>query len=324
MISYKILSCLSAAVICSLLLVAGCAQTAILALKLTPQDSTTYKVTIEMEDSVKFEGSLPDEITTKGARNHNRIEMTFSRQIQNIDDKGNAVANITIKKLKYVSIYRDNLVLDFDSSREKDRHMPMAKLIGQSYTIEIAPTGKVTKVIDIKQADKAVRSASAPPKVALRLIDTSVIMERHGTPTLPIIDKNQLRTGESWSNIKAFDFRMLGSKSYERIYTLKEIRNVDGRRLAVVEMNAIPTAEMAEQLHKEQATPDFSKLFDDSGWQYTGRLKLDLTTGKVEEYLEKLRSEWVAVDTSAGREEGKDPAVVRMTASRFYHLEKTD
>jgi len=328
MMSHKIFSWLASAVICSLLLTAGCTaptrDAATLELKLAPQDSTAYKVTTEMEDSVKFEGFLPDQIASKDSRNHNRIEITFDQRIQSTDDKGNAVAKITIKKLKYVSIHRDNLVLDFDSSREKDQDKPMAKLIGQGYTIEIAPTGEVTKVIDVKQADQAVRSASTPPKVAVRLIDPTVIKERHGILTLPVTDKNQLRTGDNWSSIKAFDFRMMGSKSYERIYTLKETKDTNGRQVAVIEMNAIPSSEMAEQLHKEQATPDFSKLFDDSGWQYTGRLKLDLTAGKVEEYLEKLQSEWVAVDPSAGREGDSEPAVLRMTATRLYHLEKID
>ncbi len=327
MMSDRIFSWLANVSVCLLILTAGCAgpagDTATLALKFTPQDSTTYKVITEMEDSVRFEGSLPNGIPSKkGSRNHNRIEMTFSQRIQGIDDEGNAVVEITIKWLKYVSIYRNSVVLDFDSSREKDQDKPMAKLIGQGYTIEIAPTGEVTKVIDVKQADKAVRSAPSPPKIALRLLIPGVIMERHGTVTLPVTDKNQLRTGDGWSCIKAFDFRMMGSKSYERIYTLKEIRDTEGRQIGIVEMNAIPSSEMAEQLHKEQPMGDFSKMFDNTE-TYTGRMELDLSAGKVEKYFEKLQSEWIAVDPSAGQED-KEPAVLKMAATRFYSLEKID
>ena len=115
----------------------------------------------------------------------------------------------------------------------------------------------------------------------------------------------------------------MGAESYERIYTLKEIKDADGRRIAIVEMNAIPSAEMAEELHKEQATAIFTKLFDNTE-TYTGGLKLDLDAGKTEEYFEKLRSEWVAVDTSAEQKADIEPAVLRMTATRFYHIEKID
>ena len=340
-------------VICSLLLTAGCAPlaeeaakpevepkeekpkvvvkevkpeeekpTVELALKFTPQDSTTYKLTMEAQRRIEWEGPMPDEAVFKGGQTGNKIEMTFTRQIQSVDDKGNAVAEITIKGLKYLSIIRDNTVLDFDSSREKDKNSPMANLIGQSYTIKIAPTGKVTEVIDVKQAQAAFKGSSSADKAALTLLRPNVIKERHGTLVLPDADKNQLRTGGKWSSIKTFSFGMMGSKSYEKIYTLKEIKDTNGRRIIIVEMNAIPTSDTAEQLDKEGIS-GLSKMFDNIE-TYTGRLKLDLTTGKIEKYLEKLQSEWIAVDPLAGQKDDKEPAALKMTAIRLYRLEKID
>ncbi len=341
MVLKKIFSWLATVVICSLLLTAGCAplaeeaakpeveeqmpkavapEAATLALKFTTQDSTTYKLTMEAQRSIEWEGPLPDETTFRGGQTGNRIEMTFTRQIQSVDDNGNAVAEITIEGLKYLSIIRDNPVLDFDSSREKDKNSPVARLIGQSYTIKIAPTGKVTEVIDIRQAQAAVKGSSSANKAALTLLSPDVIKKRHGTLTLPDADKNQLRTGDNWSSIKTFSFGMMGSKSYEKIYTLKEIRDTGGRRIIIVEMNAVPTLE--EQLDKEIAD-GFSKMFDNIE-TYTGRLKLDLTAGKIEKYLEKLQSEWIAVAPLAGQEDDKEPAALKMTAIRLYHLEKID
>jgi len=344
---------LATAVICSLLLTAGCAPlteeaakpevepkeekpkvvlkevkpeeekpTVELALKFIPQDSTTYKLTMEAQRRIEWEGPLPDETAFRGGQTSNKIEMTFTRQIQSVDDKGNAIAEITIEGLKYLSIVRDNTVLDFDSSREKDKNNPVAKLIGQSYTIEIAPTGKVTKVIDVKQARAALKGSSSADKAALALLKPNVIKERHGTLVLPDADKNQLRTGGNWSSIKTFSFGMMGSKSYEKIYTLKEINDTDSHQFAIVEMNAIPTSEMAGQLDKEEIS-GFSKMFDNIE-TYTGRLKLDLTAGKIEKYLEKLQSEWIAVDPSAGQKDDKEPAALKMTAIRLYRLEKID
>ena len=186
----KFFSWLTSAVVCSLLLIAGCAPVAketaklevepekpmpkavtaeavTLALKFTPQDSATYKLTTQAKRSVEFEDPSSDKGTPVGGHNENTIEMTFTQQIQNINDKGNAITKITIEELKYLSIVKDNTILDFDSSREKDQDNPLAKLIGQSYTIEIAPTGKIIKVIDAEQAKTAVKGKASANKAAL-------------------------------------------------------------------------------------------------------------------------------------------------------------
>ena len=112
----------------------------------------------------------------------------------------------------------------------------------------------------------------------------------------------------------------MGSKSYERIYTLKGLEADNDRQIAVVEMDAIPTAETAQQLHEQQAAYEFLKMFDNTE-TYAGQLMLDLTAGKVEKCLEKLQSEWVIVDPWADQDE-KEPAVMKMSAIRLYRLEK--
>lgn len=318
----KICGFAASAVICALLLTAGCAQTATLALKFTPDDVTAYKLTTERERSVIWEGPLikkPKKFV--GGHTGNRIEMTFTQRIKSVDDQGNAVAEITIKGLKYLAKVKDNIVLDFDSSREKDRNNPLGKLIGQSYTIEITASGEVSKVIDVSSARTAVGSASANQRAA-RLLLAEVIKERHSIPALPAAEKNQLRRDDNWSSIKTFSFDWLGSKTYEKIYTLKKIKDIDGRRIAIAEMNAIPSSEKAKELHKEQVTGFFSKLFDTTEI-YNGELRLGLTAGKVEKYFEKFRSEWIAVDIMSP-EENKEPDTLRISATRLYCIERID
>jgi hypothetical protein len=321
--SDKISSFVAGAVICSLLLAAGCAQTATLALKFTPQDSTTYRVIMEAEKSGEWKGASPGKPPAfKGGHTGNKMEMTFTQQIQSTDDKGNAVAKITIKGLKYLTKVRDNPVLDFDSSREENRNSPLGKLIGQSYTIEITPSGQVSKVIDVSGARAAVRGSSSANKTATTLLSANAIKERHTIPALPVTEKNQLHTGDNWNSIKTFSFDMMGSKSYERIYTLKEIKDTDGRWVAIAEMKAVPSSEMAKQLHKEQGTSLFAKMFDNTE-TYTGQLKFDLTAGKVEKCFEELKSEWLAVDPSASERDEK-PDMLQLTAVRLYHIERID
>jgi len=312
---------LTAALVCLLFLAAGCAQTTTLTLKFTPQDLTTYKVVTLTQRGIEFEGSIPEkEDAFKGGRNQEGTEMTFTQQIQSVDDKGNAVAKITIEALKYHSTVKDKLILDFDSLKQEDRRNPLARLIGQSYTIKIAPTGEVTEVIDVKKTQDVVKGNYIAEVAASKLFSTDAIKERHGLMVLPVRGKNRLRTGDSWSNIKNFSFGIMGTKSYERIYTLKGLEADNDRQIAIVEMDAIPTAETAERLHEQQAAYELLKMFDNTE-TYAGQLILDLTAGKIEKCLEKLLSEWVIVDPWA-KQDDKEPAVMRMSATRLYRLEK--
>ncbi|MHC4085322.1 MAG: hypothetical protein ACYSWZ_07365 [Planctomycetota bacterium] len=295
-----------------------------LTLKYTTQDSTTYKYTAEALRGIKWEGPLSKESAFKGGTTSSRVEMTFTQQIQSTDEKGNAVAKITIKSLKHLSIIRDNPAIDFDSSREKDQSNALAKLIGQSYTIEITPAGRVTKVIDANQAQEAVKGISPTTKTALAMLAPDAITERHTIPAMPAKDKNKLRKGGNWNSLKNFSFGLMGSKTYQRIYTLKEVTDKDNRRIALVEMKADPTTEMAEKLHKEKAIGDFSKMFENTE-TFTGRMEVDLNAGKVEKCIETLESEWIAVEPMAGKtDEAKEPAVLTMTANRLYSLVKTE
>ena len=294
-----------------------------LTLKYTPDDSTTYTLITEAVRKIDWEGLYPNDTAFRGGQTSSRNELTFTRQIQSTDDKGNAVAKITIDSLKHLSIVRDNPVLDFDSSREKDKGSPLARLIGQSYTIEITPAGRLSKIIDANHAQTAIGGTTSADKTAAALVSNEVITERHSIPAMPPSDKNRLKAGDNWSSIKTLSFGLMGSQTYERIYTLKEIKEADNQKIATVEMKAVPTTEGADELHKEKAIGDFSKMFENTE-TYTGELTLNMTSGKVEKCIEKLQSEWIAIDPSAAQKEEKEPAVLKMTAVRLYHLEKTD
>jgi hypothetical protein len=345
----KILDFAAAIVLCSLLLTAGCtkhaeepAQTKVkplktspakveskeqqqavkLALKFVPDDSTTYKVTTEADNSIIWEGTGSDKPKGfTGGHTGRKSEITFTQQIQSTDDKGNAVAKITIKQLKYLVTVKNDITMDFDSSRQQDRQNPLSKLIGQSYTIEITASGEVSKLIDANDAQAAVKDNSSAKKFADNLLSLRAIRERHTIPALPATDKNQLSIGEDWSSIKSFSFTMMGSKAYEKIYTLKEIKDADNRRIAIARMEAVPSAEKAKEMHKEQSASFFANMSDNKE-TYTGELKLDLTAGKVEECSENLTTEWVIVDPNP--KGGQQPAALIMTAVRSYSIEKID
>jgi hypothetical protein len=333
----KIRNVAGMAVLCALLMTAGCAdrseqapRTAVqpggqklpveLALKFVPQDSTTYRITKENDKSVKWEG--PAESTPKsftGGHTGSRIEMTFTQHIQGTDDKGNAVAKITIKDLKYLTRVKDQAVLDFDSSREKDLGTALGKLIGQSYIVELTDSGQVSKVIDANAARAAVQGNSSAHKTAANLLSADTIREMHTLSALPAAGKQQVHTGESWSSIESFSFDLMGVKSYEKIYTLKEIQKTGNRSVAIARMEAVPSAQMAKELHKEQQTASFSNMFDNTE-TYTGELKLSLTDGKIEQWREELLIEWFIVDPNP--QDKQQPAALKMTAARLHRIER--
>ncbi|MDD5327874.1 MAG: hypothetical protein PHY02_08695 [Phycisphaerae bacterium] len=329
----KIFRWLASAAVCLIILAAGCAPTGegaakmpkagakkvAVALKFSPKDSTSYKLAIEAGRSIKWEGPLPDKPSFKTSANTTKLEMAFDEEIQSVDANGNALAKITIKELKYSSIVKDVPVVEFDSSEPKDPNYPLAKLIGQSYTIKIAPTGEVVEVVDTKEADLAVRKGSVPPTTALRLLDPEAIKERHGILVLPDAGKNQLRTGDNWSSTKTFSFGSMGSESYEKVYTLNKITDIDNQQVAVIEMNAIPASEALKGKTESELTKNF-----DNTKTYTGRLEFDSTTGKVEKYLEDLQLDWTIALPPAKQDPNQGPAILTMSATNHYRLEKID
>lgn len=306
---------------------------AILALKFTPQDSTTYRVTTEEQQTVKWTGVVPDDPDFESGLRINRLEMTFTQQIQGVEDNGNAIVKITIERLKHHFETIDRPPIDFDSSDTKSQRHPLEGLIGQSYSIEIAPTGEVTKILDVKQAQEALKKHNSGSEAAFQLLTPDRIKERHGTLLLPKPEKNKsrLRTGGKWSNTKTFYFGSMEPSSYEkfhtqspyeRIYTLKKIKNIDNRQVAVIKMSAAPAPETVEQSFEEQAGFDFSEMFDSTS-KYAGQLRFDLMTGKVEKYHEKLESEWTTVIPPDMRQT-KEPVGLILGAVRIYDFEKID
>ena len=290
-----------------------------LAMKFAPGDAATYRATNEAEKSVRFEGPVPDGEAFKGGRTTNRLEITFDQRVQSVDAKDNAITKVTIKELKYLTRIKDNTVLDFDSSRDKDASNPLAKLIGQSYTIEITPDGQVA-VIETDRAEAAIRGGHSDNiRLAMSILDPNAIRERHSIPALPAADKNLLYKGGSWSKIRTFNLGLMGSKSYERIYTLKDVKEIDNHQIAEVEMNVIPASESGQN----QMPADLKKRFDNTE-TYTGQLGLDLTAGKVQKYSERLQVQSVTTESSAEQKDANQPMVLIMGITNAYSLEKVD
>jgi hypothetical protein len=293
------------------------------AVKSAPDGRVTYKLITDRENGVLWEGSpenKPKSFT--GGHSGSKVELTFTRQTQSVDDEGNTVVKITINALKYLVRVKDKITLDFDSSREEDLENPLNKLIGQSYTMELSPSGEVSKVIDANDARAAIAGETRNDARARNLLSPVVIKEQHSIPLIPSADDEQLLPGKKWSNIKTFAFGPMGTKSFERIYEITKINETDGRRIAVVQMKAVPSTARAKEIYKEQSMGIFSSMFDNTE-TYTGQLRQDLTSGQIEKYIEEFRGDWIAVDPLATNQK-KQPNMLRMSATRIHSIERID
>jgi hypothetical protein len=288
-----------------------------LALKFTSGDSTTYKVVKETTRQAAWEG-LDERKPAgfKGGQSGNKIEMTFNQHIIRTDEDGNAMVRITIEGLKYHIKVADKVILNFDSSKDKDPNNPLFRLIGHIYIIKLTPSGQVVNVVDVTNALAATIESSN--RTAAQLFSEAAIKERHTILALPVGDKTEFSVGDSWEVVKNVSFDQMGMKSFGKTYTLEDIRDIDNRRIAVVRMKAIPSVEQVKELYETQKIP----FPFDSTDTYSGQLMLDTVVGKVEQYNEELKTEWLIVDPAAKNNERPD--AIKMSATQSHSIEKID
>lgn len=291
-----------------------------LTLSFSPGQTATYKVATDAYKSVDWlgvESAKPANFV--GGRTGNFVEITFTQQVREVRGDGNAVLEITIDGLKYRGLIESRTVFDFDSSRPEDANNPLAALIGKSYGLAMSAKGKVVELLAMDTVRQAVMPGSPAFGVAARLVSDEAVRERHEVPPLLALPNGLVHPGQSWSDIKSFAFGEMGLKGFERVYTLAQVQQEDGRT-AIVEMKAIPSAAMAEQLHKHQTAGPLAGLFDSSD-TYEGRLAFDLDGGRIREYTEQMQAEWVIADPASIQDTTAEPRGLKMGATRLHRLE---
>lgn len=307
---------------CIFMLASGCTeqspQTVKLALKLTNGLSETYRLQTVYQKQGSIEGTVPENLNFQGGRTTDKIEMVFDQLIQSVDEAGNATEKITIKELKYFAEVRNKTALDFDSLKDKNPNNALFALIGQSYTLEITPSGKISKIIDVNDALAAIKDIPSNFEAAKNLLSDIAIKRRHSIP-LPDSNDNELGKGGSWSNIKEFNFGEMGYRTFERKYTLKKIEKADGSVNAIIDMSAIPSVERAKESYQERGTLPVSPMTDIS-YTYTGQMNFDVTNGTLIKYHENLQNRWLIAPPN--QNESKPPTALNMIAIQSYDIEK--
>jgi hypothetical protein len=294
----------------------------VMALHFVPGQMTTYKLTTQTERRVDYMGNvpaLPNEL--KPGHTGTEISMIFDQQVESVGADGDAILKITIKSLVYINRSKDKVLVDFDSSRAADAQMPLARLIGQSYELQMSPSGAVPAVTEARAARAAVAGSLPADQTAQKLLSDEAIKERHSVPALIAAEKKTVRTGDTWAGVKVVSFGLMGADTLQQNYRLASIDRTGGRRVAVVEMEAIPSAAMAQQLHGQVNMPVNPGMMDNTQ-KDTGRLCLDLTNQRIDEYTEDLTKEWVTVLPQRASNTGF--IGMKMGAIQRYHLERVE
>lgn len=311
--SGKLTSVLIAAGVFSMLLVTGCRQSADLSLKFSPDRTSSYQSTTEVTKLFRFDQPNLDKL--KEEQSMNLVKMNFTQTIQDIDAEGNATALITIQDLKVDITSKNESQLSFDSQNEADRNAPLAALLGQSYTIQISPTGHVT-LLDAKDALATV-TAPFDHKMANGIFDARAVSKRHQVAIMPEDAANALSVKDSWDKVVPSPPGLLAPKSYKKTYTLTAI---DGD-IAKIEMTAGISGEGPSDSGSSMGI--FAKMFDNKD-DYNGTAKINLTSGDVISFKETLISTYVAQEMPGGGDPEKGPDVLTMQFIDRVELQKLD
>ena len=302
-------------------ILAGCIPATKMKLNLAERNETTYKVVLQSSKDYAF--VQPSINKTKERHTVSQIETVFTQKIESVDQQGNAIADITIKELRYSMEEPQGKTMDFNSTAEGSSSNPLFAFIGQSYKIKITPNGKIG-IVDAKAARESGESGFAQ-KFAEKLFSDEDIAKRH--QVLALMDAGQAlyKKGDKWSTVAASPPGMLRQKSFEKVYTLTDIKEQKGSKIAIIDMNAVPSSKRAENMSEEDKVKAnfFANNFDEKD-NYSGKMVFNLTTSEIESYQETLKAEWFVAELPEKRKSDKGPDQLTIGFSSLYSIEKVN
>jgi hypothetical protein len=285
-----------------------------LSLKFAPDQTARYKViTAAIKD---FDFEQPSAGKSTQDQSKTQIEMEFTQKIEHVDADGNATAKITIEKLQVEIVTKNKLDFSFDSQNKKDKTAPLAKFLGQSYTIKLTPDGRAN-VLDTRGALASVTS-DYEKKLVKSILHPKKIAARHRVPALPKETESSVSVNSTWSHVVSSPPGLLMPKSFKKVYTLKDIDN----NIVSVEMLAAESDKPVEDTGQTPGGMDFFAKKMDNTDDYTGTMKMNVATGEVLICKETLISSYVAMEEPKNITPEKGPDVLTMRFTDLFHLEK--
>lgn len=304
----------------------GCGPTngdgAQLSKKFKPNAVVTYRLVSTSTQTVEWEGQTPEKEEFQPTENVTKVDITFTEEIQSVDEEGNGLVKVTVNALKYSEVIKNKKTVEFDSATNADPENALAKMLGQSYIIKLAPWREVVGVVETRDIQRATRSPSSYGRAATALLSVKAIEDRHGFVDLPR-EKHAFQAGSTWQSHKTFDFGLLGVQSFDRVYQVNSLDKTDSEMVASVDMSSSPAGKSVEEFKQETEMQAFQKAFNSSG-TYNGKLLFNVTEGLVQSYKENLEAEWTILDPSAKENDAEGPVALRMAASRSMSIDRVE
>jgi len=298
----------------SVVFFAGCGPQAKISLNLQKGDVTTYKAGYETTQSVVLD--MAQQTPNKDKHTSKKVEVTFTQEIQGINEDSTALARITIMDVLILTKDTDVVSFSFDSSKEADSKRPLNALIGKSYTINISPDGKVTPAD--AAAIRGVKVTGSERNVARNLFSDSEIIKRHEIH-LPEQGASRVKEGQGWSKVVWSHEKIMMKKAFEKSYVVDSITG----NVANVTMTAYETDKVAEGSPPKGSGFGFMAGMFDSQEKYTGQMKIDIKTGKVIKWNEICVANYIVTDKTSKNDKG-EPASLTMGLTHSISLEKLD
>ncbi len=296
-----------------------------LSLKLEPGTKTRYRVATEAVTAMEGpETAVQDNASTAPfPKVSESSEVVFTQEILGpvSEETNTVVALVTIDQVKYLRTSTGQPDLAFDSQEPADQNSPFAKLIGQTYTIEISPLGYASGVFNLRPARLAVRGPAPAHAAALELVSPPGIFRRHGSFRLPGPDVGSLAVGGQWRGAQQVtlkapgaDMERLGTHRFDKIYQLESVEQRPVGTVAVVVFAGSPR-------HKRTQDGRLTEV-PFLSCSYVGGGEFNLDAGRVEDYLEHLEVRMPLPGTGSPPGQGPEGRIV--IATRFYRVQRLD
>lgn len=303
--SHRGMCVLSVLIVSGMLLLSGCGAPK-LALQYQTGQTAQYEHNSQLIKDFKFEQPALNKATEEQTRTD--LTVCYEQKIADVAADGSATATVTVKSIACKVTNKNEMRYEFDSRDEKFKTDTLNSLIGQSYTMTLMANGKAA--VKDAAAIRAVAVTGEGQRIAQRLFaaDES-ILERHRV-ALPE------KGGESaWSVVLPSPPGMLAPKTFEKVYTLSDVKAENGKKVAVVSMKAKESMASVPGAESASSMGIMAKMFENDN-DYTGAIEVDMTAGRLLDYHESLISTYIAQEQQKNApDKGPDTLMMRLTNS---------
>jgi len=290
-----------------------------------PGTKTRYRVSTETVTTMEsLENAIKNNASTAPLPKVSKSsEVIFTQEILGpvSENTNTVIALVTIEHVGYNLTSPGQPELLFDSQKFTDQNSPFAKLIGQTYTIEISPLGYVFGIFNLRPARQAVRGPTPAHTAALDLVSPSAIFSRHGFFSLPGPDVGSLSVGGRWRGVQQLtlitsetDIYRLGTHRFDKIYQLEGLEQLQMDTVGAVVFVGSPRSRRTSD-GRFIEVPFLS-------CSYVGGGEFNFDMGRIESYSEQLKVRMPLPETKSLHTENPEDRIV--IATRFFRVQRLD